>query len=267
MKKYGVWAVAACAAMVMGVSGCGDNDKDSDKGGDKVTGGEQSKAPASNGVDKLSATEIYEKSTTELGKAKSLRILGDGKEEGQAMKMDLLLDKSGNCRGSMTMGSAGSFELVKVGEKVWMKPDDAFWKTSMGSEGGEQASKLFSGKWMYGTTSDDMLKDMAGVCDLSAIQAKAAADSADEKGFTKGAPTSIDGQQVIQLKGKNDEGKPLTYSVALTGKPYPVKIEEAGADQSTMTFSDFDKPVGTDTPAEAESIDVAKMEKELGAGA
>ncbi|MBH5336507.1 hypothetical protein IHE55_17700 [Streptomyces pactum] len=267
MKKYGLWAVAACAAMAMGVSGCGGDDgKDSGKDDKKVTE-QETKAPATNGVEKLTAKEIYEKGKTELTQAKSLRMQSEGKDEGQAMKMDLHLDTAGSCRGSMSMGEGGSFELIKLGDKVWMKPDAAFWKTSMGAEGGgEQAAKLFEGKWLYGTTSDDMLKSMSEVCDLKSIQDEAAAEKPDTT-MTKGSPTTVDGQQVIQVKGKNDDGAPTTASIALTGKPYLVKIEETGADATTARFSDFDKPVDTQTPAQNQTIDVAKMEQELGAGA
>ncbi|KUJ66958.1 hypothetical protein ACZ90_31545 [Streptomyces albus subsp. albus] len=260
-KKYGVWAAAACTAMVVGLSGCGSSDKD-DKGG-KTGGNTVEKPAATSGVEKLSAQQISDKAKAELIKVKSMRMNVTGTDGGQPMKLDLALDSAGNCRGSMTSGTAGSFELVKMGEKVWMKPDDAFWKTQLGPQKGAEGAKLFSGKWLHGSTSDPQLKDMAEMCNLKAMQAKAAADT-DNNHFTKGTPVTQGGQQVIPLNGKTEKGAPLTLYVAITGKPYPVKIVESGKDASTTELSDYDKPVSTDTPSDAESIDVAKLQQELG---
>ncbi|MFC0601152.1 hypothetical protein [Streptomyces palmae] len=263
-KKYGVWAVAACAALAMGVSGCGkDSDDKADKGGDKTA----EKPVATSGVEKLSAQEIAEKAKTELVNAKSMRLKADGTDGGKPMTMDLAFDSTGSCRGSMSMGDAGSFELIKLADKVWMKPDDAFYKSQIApGEGGAEAAKLFKGKWLHGSTSDPMLKSMSEVCDLKGMQAKMAEDT-KKSTFTKGAPETQNGQQVIPLKGKDSDGQPETMYVAITGKPYPVKVVSSGKDGGTMVLSDYDKPIAKDTPTAGETIDVSKLQEELGGGA
>ncbi|WP_431043888.1 hypothetical protein ACQUSR_19645 [Streptomyces sp. P1-3] len=256
-KKYGVWAVAACAAMTLGLTGCGGDDKKDDNGDKSPT---KPAAPATNGVEKLTGPEIADKAKNELTSATSVRMNAEGKDGGQSMKMNMLMDNKGDCRGSMTMGSQGSFEIVKLGDKVWMKPDAQFMKTMFGEDA--EVTKLLTGKWMYGsTTTDKDLKDMADVCDLKSVQASAAGSTEQNKSFTKGTVTTLDGHQVIPVSGKNGSGEPITLSVALEGKPYPVKVVKTGADSTTSTLSDYNKPVGTETPPETESIDMAELEK------
>ncbi|WKX70875.1 hypothetical protein [Streptomyces sp. XD-27] len=254
-KKYGAWALAACAAMAMGLTGCGGDDKKDDKP-------TKPPAPATNGVEKLTGPEIADKAKNELTSATSMRINVSGKDEGAAMNMNMIMDTKGDCRGSMTTAE-GAFELVKLGDKVWMKPDEQAMKSIFGDD--KEVQKLLHGKWMYGTTTADKdLKDMTAVCDLKGLQASAGGSSESNKTFTKGAVTTLDGHQVIPVSGKNRSGEPITLSVALEGKPYPVKIVKTGADASTSTLSDFEKPVGTQTPPEMETIDMDELAKSSG---
>ncbi|MFC0601151.1 hypothetical protein [Streptomyces palmae] len=262
-KRYGVWAAAACAVLAVGASGCG---KDSDDKGGRTGGGTDKPAITTSGVEKLSAQQISEKAKAELLKATSMRMKIDGTDGGERIRMNLALDTTGNCRGSISPDGTGVIEIVKVGDRVWMKPDEAAWKLQLGPQQGAETAKLFSGKWLSGTTSDEGLKEMAESCDLKSLQSEAASESFDDD-FTKGTPETLNGQQVIPLKGRNDKGNPETLYVAITGKPYPVKFVETGKDGGTVELSDYDKPIPTDTPTEAESINFAEFEDELGGGA
>lgn len=238
--KYGVLVAVSCAAAMIGLSACGSDD-------------------SKDGIESKSASEISEKASAELTGAKSMRISMDqGADE---MQMDLALDVDGNCSGTIAIGDQGSVVLTKLGDKVWMKPDDAFWKAKGGANG-EQMAKLFKGRYIYGTSKDDMLKSMADTCDLKAMQKSIGEDDDDDaKELTKGDKATVDGQPTITIENKKEKEK---VYVATKGKPYPLKIVSTDKDDGgTIELKDFDKPVPRKTPSVSESIDVAKLQEEM----
>ncbi|WP_186319199.1 hypothetical protein [Streptomyces sp. SAJ15] len=260
------WAVAACAALALAITGCGSDKSDkggkSDKDGSILGTKPDKGSDAGSELAKLSAKEISKKAETELESAKSLRMKMDLTSAGTRQKMDLALDGSGNCAGSMEMGTEGSFELIKLSDKVWMKPDETFWKTQAGSDGAA-AAELFKGKWVHGSTSDEMFKDMTDVCDLAGFQQSLDTDDSDDK-MTKGTLVTVDGNKVIPVNGKSSDGDPMTLYVAAEGKPYPLKIVQKGTESGSIELTDWDKPVPTTTPPADQVVDMAKLQEQLG---
>ncbi|MFD0414092.1 hypothetical protein [Streptomyces sp. NPDC127108] len=253
-------AGAACTAAVLAllVSACSDDDGGSGDKGDSTAD--------------LSAQEISDKAKQELLDAKSVHLTltdkGRDVDKDDPATMDLRLDRDGNCTGTLSFGAnGGTADLVKQGDKVWMKPDEAFWKSQVPRGQGAAAAELFKDRYIHGTTKDPMLKSLSEVCDLKDLQENVSDDAGsddDAKDLKKGAVTTVDGTRVIPLTGKNDDGKDTTLYVAAEGKPYLVRATEKGdgTDQTT-TLTDYDKPVPTKTPSAKDSVDVSKLEEEL----
>ncbi|MFF3639822.1 hypothetical protein [Streptomyces sp. NPDC002564] len=288
-RRRALGGAAVCALALLAVPGCSADD---DGRKDRAGGTTAADRRDGNGVEDLSAREISDRAKQELLDAKSVHIAvretgadatrdaspdADPSPDSDAdieaddpTSMDLTLDRDGNCVGSMKMAGGASLELVKRGDKVWMKPDEQFWTTQIPGGEGEAAAEIFKNRWVHGTTGDAMLKDIAGVCDLGEIQRDIAddaddSDDSDDDGKTlkKGEPTTQDGMPVIPLTG-TDDGKETTLYVATEGKPYLVKaVEKGDGDDTTTTFSAYDEPVPTKTPSADESVDVSKLQEQL----
>jgi hypothetical protein len=72
--------------------------------------------------------------------------------------------------------------------------------------------------------------------------------------LSKGATTTVEGQQAVALTDKTQGG---TLYVATTGKPYPVEIKHGGSSGGKIVFDRFNQPVTLTPPANA--IDLSKL--------
>ncbi|MGA4840075.1 hypothetical protein [Streptomyces sp. G45] len=264
-------ATGACAAaaILLLVPACGSDDDSGDKGGKS---GKGDKEVAGDSTSDLSAREISDKAKRELLDARSVHLRltdkGTDVEKDDPASVDLTLDRDGNCVGKLTFGTGGgSADLVKRGDKVWMKPDSAFWRTQVPNGGGAAAAELFKNRYIHGSTTDPMLKGLAEVCDLRELQDSVADDSDgsddDVRNLKKGEVTTVDGTKVIPLTA-TDDGKEKTLYVAAEGKPYLLRATEKGdGEDKTTILSDYDEPVPTRTPSADESVDIAKLKERL----
>ncbi|MEU6840310.1 hypothetical protein ABZ930_00375 [Streptomyces sp. NPDC046716] len=222
------------------------------------------------GASDLSARQLADEAKRELLDATSLHITvanrSDTERDVRTPAMfDLRLDEDGNCAGSLRMGvggaDGGTVDLVKRGDEVWMKPDTTFWKTQVGGGSGELAAQLFDGKYVHGTTDDEMLKGFADTCDLDAFRAQlddGSAHAAQQK-LSKGDETTVDGTGAVPLTG-SDKGSTITMYITADAPHRLVRATEKGSDENlTMTLTDYDKPVPSATPPADESVDVSKL--------
>ncbi|MER5949576.1 hypothetical protein ABT127_26340 [Streptomyces sp. NPDC001904] len=222
------------------------------------------------GAADLSARQLADEAKQELLDATSLHITVTNRSDAERdvrtpARFDLRLDEDGNCTGSLRMGvggaNGGSVDLVKRGDEVWMKPDGTFWKTQVGGGAGTLAAQLFDGKYVHGTTDDEMLKSFADTCDLDAFRAQlddGSAHAAQQK-LSKGDATEVDGTAVVPLTG-SDKGDTLTMYITTDAPHRLVKATEKGADENlTMTLTDYAKPVPSATPSPGESVDVSQL--------
>lgn len=279
VSRKRVWSGALCCAVaLLTVPACSSNGDDGDGAGD----GGKARGGGGNGVADLSARKISDKAKQELLDAQSVHLSmkrtggdtaaksGDrDAESDDPTSLELTLDRDGNCAGTMKDARGASLELVKRGDKVWMKPDEAFWQTQVPGGDGKAAAELFKGRYIHGTTGDPMLKDVAEVCDLKELQREIEdaddADDADTKSLKKGEPTTVDGIDVIPLT-ETEDGKKNTMYVGIEGKPYLVKSvekDDGDGERTTTDFTDYGGPVPARTPSPKESVDVAKLKEHL----
>jgi hypothetical protein len=289
-KKSGhgwVLASAACTAALIAATACSDGGDDGSKdnsddngkaptksasaskgtsgGGDEGNGGGKD-----NGVSRLTAREISDKAQHELLSTTSLHVTVTDRSKGAGgtspSAMDLALDRDKNCMATLTFGAHGKADVVRRGDRVWMRMDDKLWQAQVPGAEGKAAAELFKGRYVTGPVSNPALKDLAGVCDLNALQKQLRGETKAEEVGKKGTPTTLDGTPVIPLTGEKG-GTAKTLYVATRGKPYALKYTEvsggaAGARKTDATtlYADYGEPVPLKTPPASESVDVSKLD-------
>ncbi|MFJ9741582.1 hypothetical protein [Streptomyces sp. NPDC101166] len=248
-RRRTVLAGAVCALVVTsaGLSGC---DEDPDAG--------------TNGVGKLAADEIQAKAKAAAGAAGAVRLSGTVVAGGRSYKLDMRLKANG---GSGTVTAQGSsFQLLRVGEELYLKADAGFWKhqsaedseDSKDSEGGggkdtDAADKL-DGKYVKVPTGDPSYKKFSGFTDkdllldsLLTLHGSLGKDGHQED------PAS--GARTIRISGGGGSGG--TLDVALEGQPYPLRLVRAG-DAGTLSFSAWGENFALAEPAKDETVDYGK---------
>ncbi|NEE40784.1 hypothetical protein G3M53_87340, partial [Streptomyces sp. SID7982] len=173
-------AAALCVGVVLGgITGCGDGgggesdgkgtravkEKDRPDAGDGATppadrdkpAGEDSSAKnrTPSGVEKLSAEEIVKKSGEALASAGTVRVsTPDGGN-------DMRVDRTGDCTGTFTQEKYSS-QLIKKGDKVWLKPEDAYWNDPAAKPVLAKTPQA-RGKYLHGTSDKSMVLFFASV--------------------------------------------------------------------------------------------------------
>ncbi|RKE18048.1 hypothetical protein [Streptomyces sp. TLI_171] len=252
-------AVAGAAAAAVLAAGCGSpggsgsataGGSASAAGSATARAGAVTASPAAagagdNGVAALGADEIVQKSVQALKDAKSVRAVGTVTEMGQRISLDLRLDTAGNCRGILGLGGDGSFEVVKAGHDLWVKPDRAFWQ----SHGGSGLADLVGDRYLKTTADDPDFGDLGGLCDLGALADQLGAPKGT---LAKGDPSTVQGRAAVSVTGSSSSGTGTLY-VAASGAPVPLRLEK---DNGAVDFSDFGTPVPSGTPGPDQSVDL-----------
>jgi hypothetical protein len=212
-----------------------------------------SRALAPNGVEKLSAAGIVAKARKAAGQASTVRVKGDIIKDGQRIRFDarLLADRGG--AGTLTV-RGGSVRITRIGTRVYMKGDSAFWT----GIAGPAAAKLFMGKWLKGSTSEP---DMAGLIFLTDIDTLMTEFFKNARGetFRKGRQQRTEGRRAITVAVRGADGGVLY--VALDGKPYPLRIQSlpGAKEPGTVEFLDYDEPFTLKAPPASQTIDMSQF--------
>ncbi|NBM17887.1 hypothetical protein [Streptomyces sp. GC420] len=216
----------------------------------------------------LAAGEIVERTQQKAWLARSFRLRLES--EAEKTSADLMMDMSGNCSGKIT-NSDGSFEVVKLIDQVWVRPDDAFWEKQPDSSGGEvsgsaasntAAAAALRGKYVHGPASHAFFKSVLVLCDKRQLTGSVFAEPAGRNlTSTKKGTAVVDGQPVLVVSVEPEEGDASTVYVAAEGKPYPLKVEKGGEKAETRLLSDFELTVPKKTPPEGETVPVSRLEE------
>ncbi|MBB5934775.1 hypothetical protein [Streptomyces zagrosensis] len=212
----------------------------------------------------LTAQQIYDTSIDVLRKAVSLRVKTSETTGTTTLRTDLTRGSGGDCVGTIDDGRGAQMRVIEVGEQLWVKPNEQYWKSRerSGTSGGAVA-ELFKGRYLYGHKDHKMLAPFAEWCSLSSLKTGMTSQDGPIGHLAKGEPTHIDGQLVVPIidSGANADEKVTVY-VSATGTPYPLKIvEEGGGMSGTAEMSDYGKPVSPTPPPSDQALDVAKIEK------
>jgi len=248
-------AAVLCAALALGVTACGGSSSSKSATGGSSTAASASSSPtsASASVDPLAAmtgSAIVGKAEADLRAASSVRMTGSGTNAGTAFNVALDLAPGKGCDGTISTAGTGSFDIVVIGTKVWIKPDNAFWQKEGGSDA--IALQLLQGKYLEDSTTSTGLGSLSSLCDLT----KTLSDTTgDVTTAVKGPDTMFDGQKALTLL---DPSKGGTMTVSDAAVPEVLQIHKVGSDAGTLNLTDFNAPVTLTPPPASETIDGSK---------
>lgn len=263
VQRNVVAASLVCAALVGGVTGCGGDKSDDAVIGSKPKPSVSASTTAATGLDALTAQQISDKAEAALKSLTSVKVDVSGISDGKPLQLKAAMSKGGECAGAMSQDKS-TMQFIGTHHTSYIKANDTFWRDAGGKDG-KAMVELLHGKWMKvpGDAAKD--KDLQSFCDLDSFLREMSSDD-DGGAFTKGAPTTIDGQQVVTIvQKKAGDPETTTIYVAAQGEPYPLKIvAEGGKEPHKATFGDFNKPVKAVAPPASQTVDISKFEGDGG---
>lgn len=239
MKTKVGMGLAALGLGAAVLTGCGDSDG-GDNGGD-------------GGFEGQSADKIVAQAKSDMGDLTSVRVVGGLTSDGQKVELDMQLSTEGECTGTMGF-NGGEAELLGTGGSMWMKPDEAFWK----SFAGDSAPKIIAAigdKWVVMPAGND---GAAEFCDLDELLDELIQDD-DDTTYSKKETEDVDGEKALAVESTDDDGSSTGY--VLVDEPhYLVKVEKTEGDEpGSVTFSEFDEAIDVKAPADDEVIDMNSL--------
>jgi hypothetical protein len=241
--------LTVAVVVIVFVAGCGGNSGSSGSGGHSSAG---PSTLAENGVADLSAKDILARAKKALGGARSVHIKGGGFSGGEQFALDMRYGSDG-ATGSLT-SNGQTIELLRVGETVYLKGSEAFWR----SIGGGSAAELLKGRYLKVPASTPDFAELAGFTNLT----KNAEDLLSPDGeVTKGERKTIRGVEAIGLNDSSKEGG--TLYIAVRGEPYPLQVvprKDAKSDETgSLDFYDYGVPVKVSAPPADQVVDASKL--------
>ncbi|WP_328719563.1 hypothetical protein OHT52_08765 [Streptomyces sp. NBC_00247] len=227
-------AVALGAGLALGLTGCGGDDPD--KG--------------TNGIGKLSATEIDTRARAAAEAATAVHLAGTLISKDGSYTLDMRLNADGGT-GSVT-SQENTFAVLRVGDDLYLKADAAFWSAEQdgkGEESDEEAARKLDGKYVKVPEDDPTYKRLRGFTEkgtlLDGLLSLHGTVSKGDRDKVTGVPT-------IQILGGKGAGGAL--DVSLKGTPYPVRVARGGGG-GTVTLADWGRSFELAAPPEDDTVD------------
>lgn len=220
-------AVLVCVAVALSATACGAS-----PGGDPTRPGILGRA--------IEATEAAGSVTVHVDEV-SLMVPVKGR---------VSLDRRGNCTATMSYGTAGTVELIKIdGKDVYLRRDEPLLRTQERHRSAEELDTLadeVAGRWtrppVGGADAPAELALCDGVTIPPGLENGWAGDSA------QGEPATVDGRKALKLVRPGGESETTVY-VAAEGPPYLLKIVTKGGETpGTTAYSGYERPVGAQAP-------------------
>ncbi|MFI0774972.1 hypothetical protein [Streptomyces sp. NPDC021212] len=221
-------------------------------------GGEGEKADpdaGTNGVGKLPATKIQSKARTAAGSADAVHLSGSLVSKGRTYKVDMKLKGDGGTGVVSTKGTR--YELLRVGEELYLKADAGFWGHHQGSgghKGDAAAANKLDDKYVKVPSGDPAYKRLSGFTDksvmLDGLLGLHGTISAGDRGDVGGVRT------IRILGGKGGDGGSL--DVSLKGRPYPLRLQRAGG-AGVIRLEDWNKDFKLAAPDKDHVVDYGQQ--------
>jgi hypothetical protein len=202
---------------------------------------------SSNGIAAKLPFEILAASRTAAESATSVHVSGRSSQGRLTSTSELWLASDGGRAQTSLLGAV--YEAIRIGETAYVKGNPVFYE-NLNAVTANAVGKVPTGTWLKGSSDSGPVAEVAAVTDLRRELNVLLGVSGP---LTKGATTTIDGQQAIELK----ESAKLyagTLYIATTGKPYPIELVKHGRETGQTTFSDWNKPIPLSAPAKALAV-------------
>ncbi|MFP8962304.1 hypothetical protein ACLIYP_17360 [Streptomyces nanhaiensis] len=231
---------AVCAVLLTLLTGCGS--KDPHEG--------------TNGVGRLPAAEIEEKAARAARAAQSVRLSGSVVSKGRTYRLDMRLKDNGGL-GEVSARGGPRFELLRVGEDLYLKANADFW-ADQGKGGGKPdeadlaAARKLEGKYVKVPSGDPAYKQLSGFTDKDVLL-DGLLTLNGERGT--GDQGEVDGVRTVEVRAAEGDGGIL--SVSLIGTPYPLRLERGG-DAGVVQMLEWDKEFTLRAPEKDQIVDYGK---------
>lgn len=249
-SALGIGAVA----LALAAAGCGSDDgggSTTSAGGGSTaaqTTAQTTEQSGDNGIAEQSADEILAAAQEAARSATAVKVSGEIDD----VRLDLDLVKGEGAVG--TMAQAGmEFELIVVGDEVFLKGSDEFYEQI----GGRAAATLLRGKWLQVPRTDEDFGSIAQIADMERLLSEALDPEADR--LTKGEVEEVDGQPAIGITA--DDG---TLFVATEGEPFPLQLRGGDERPGAISFSAWNEPAELTAPDPDEVVDIGELERSAG---
>jgi len=138
-----------------------------------------------------------------------------------------VLFRSGKGKGHLEEGGL-SFQIVRIGDTVYVKGGAAFWKRF----GGAAAAALLHDKWVKAPTTQAQVQQITGLVDKTLFFSSILGQHGkiENRGIV-----DYKGRQVVEIRDTTQGG---SLYVASEGTAYPVAVK-GGKNQGDIDFSDW----------------------------
>jgi hypothetical protein len=258
-------AGAVCALAAVALSGAG------------LTGCDEDPDAGTNGVGKLEPGKIRAKTVKAAESAKTVRLAGSVLTNGRTYQLDMRLSDKGGT-GSVTSKNS-SFELLRVGDHLYLKADAGFWGhagdggggADAGTDGGSDsgsgsgsdsgsdsesdsgAADKLVGKYVMVPAGDPAYKKFIGFTDKNVLLGSLLTLNGS---ITKNGYHEEAGIRTVRLSA--DKGAGGTLDVSLKGTPYPLRLVRAGG-AGTLHLSAWGEDFPLKEPPKDETVDYGKQ--------
>lgn len=198
----------------------------------------------SNGEAGKTAAQVVADAQAAAAGASIVHVTGAGKTNGQPLKLDLWVGKA-RAKGTLVENGL-SFQVIRIGEEVYVKGSDAFLKQFAGAA----AASLLHDRWLKGSATTGDLAALAPLTDLSTFfkGVLGSHGKIENKG-----ETTYKGQKAVEIRDTTQSG---SLYVAATGTAYPIALA-GGAQQGDVDFTDWNAKVTIAAPKNA--VDLSKL--------
>jgi hypothetical protein len=233
---------AVCAMIAAALTGCGQ---------------EADPNAGTNGVGKLTAAKIERKALQAAEGADAVRLSGSVVTKGRTYKLDMRLrggEEGGAVGRVSTRGS--NFEMLRVGDDLYLKADADFWASQEGGEpskaGSEAASKL-DDKYVKVPSTDPAYRQLSGFTDMKLLLDGLLALNGK---LTVGDHGSVGGIRTIRVEAGGGAGGAL--DVSLEGRPFPLRLKRAGG-AGVLELADWNTEFTIKAPDRSHIVDYGRQ--------
>jgi hypothetical protein len=218
-------AIVGAALVALLLASCG--------GGGTKSNGEADKTPE----------QVVQDARDAAVAASSAHLAGRIVNAGTPLTINLTLVKAKGAKGSISQ-SGLAFQVVRVGNTVYIKGSDAFLRRFAGA-----AAALLRGRWLKAQATGQFAP-VASLTDLGKLLQAAIASHGKLK---NDGETEFEGQKAVAIK---DTTKGGTLYVAATGTPYPLALV-GGTDAGKIVFDRWGASATIAAPQGA--VDLSKL--------
>jgi hypothetical protein len=204
---------------------------------------------------RLTGPEVVNKALATTRAAKAVRMTVRTTTPDGPVEAYVATDARGACTVTLSMGAAGTLELVRTGGTVRTRSDSAMLRATSGPQGPREDAEVerLTGRWVKPAADDRQARTAERYCDRETFLGLLAPTSGTAR--KRNVKVSASGTSTLAVTGGTN-GRKWSATIAADGRPYFLKLRAApgpegtghGTAPVTVEFSEFDKPFTAQQP-------------------